>query len=77
MTKVDKVNYSDDFDNLYLKMDDFDKFFRTGKVFCNMLRYMPGLAKVGYQVQLHSTEMKGNMQMTLTKTKKLWNSMFN
>ena len=39
-------------------MDDFDKFFRTGKVSYNMLRYIPGLAKVGYQGQLHSTETK-------------------
>ena len=39
-------------------MNDFDKFFRTGKVSYNMLRYIPGLAKVGYQGQLHSTETK-------------------
>ena len=39
-------------------MNDFDKFFRTGKVSYNMLRYIPGLTKVGYQGQLHSTETK-------------------
>ena len=37
MAKVDQVNYSTNFDNLYLRMDDFDKFFRTGKVSYNML----------------------------------------
>ena len=39
-------------------MDDFDKFFRTGKVSYDMLRYIPGLSKVGYQGQLHLTETK-------------------
>ena len=37
-TTVDEVDYSADFDNLYLKIDDFDKFFRTGKVSYNKLR---------------------------------------
>ena len=32
MAKVDEVDYSADFDNLYSKIDDFDKFFRTRKV---------------------------------------------
>ena len=58
MENVDKVDYLADFDNLYSKTGDFDKFFRTGKVSYNMLRYIPGLPKVGYQGQLHSTEMK-------------------
>ena len=77
MGKVDEVDYLADFDNLYSKIDDFDKFFRTGKVSYNMLRYIPGLAKVGYQDKLHSTETKENMQMTLIKTKRLSNSMSN
>ena len=29
--KVDEIDYSADFDNLFSKMDDFDKFFRNGK----------------------------------------------
>ena len=56
--KVDEVDYSADFDNLYLRMNDFDKFFRNRKVSFNMLRYIPCLAKVGYQGQLHSAETK-------------------
>ena len=39
-------------------MDDFDKFFTTGKVSYNMLRYIPGLAKLVYHGKLHSTETK-------------------
>ena len=47
-----------DFDNLHSRMNDFDKFFQTGKVSYNMLKYIPGLAKIGYHRQLHSTETK-------------------
>ena len=39
-------------------MNDFGNFFRTGKLSYNMLRYIPGLAKVCYQGQQHSTETK-------------------
>ena len=31
MAKVGKVDYPADFDNLYSKMDDFDKFFKLEK----------------------------------------------
>ena len=70
MAKVDKVDYSADFDNLFSKMDDFDKFFKTKKVH-NMLRYIPGLAKVGYQGQLHSTETKRKYADDTYKNKKV------
>ena len=52
----------------FSKMDDFEKFFKTGKVSYNMLRYKPGLAKVDYQVRYIQQKRKENMQMTLTKT---------
>ena len=68
VAKVDEVDYLADFDNLFSKMDDFEKFFKTGKVSYNMLRYKPGLAKVDYQVRYIQQKRKGNMQMTLTKT---------
>ena len=76
MAKVNEVNYSADFDKLSSKMGDFDKCFRTGKVSYNMLRYIPGFAKVGYQSQLHSTETKRKYVDDTYKTKKLLNSMF-
>ena len=69
MAKVDQVDYSADFDNLYLKKDDFDKFFKTGNVSYNMLRYIPGLAIVGYQGQMHSTETKRKYADDLQKQK--------
>ena len=68
MAKADQVHYLADFDNLFSKMDDFEKFFKTGKVSYNMLRYKPGLAKVDNQVRYIQQKRKGNVQMTLTKT---------
>ena len=47
--QVDEVDYTADFDNLFSRWDDFDKFFKTGKISYNMLKYIPGLAKLGYQ----------------------------
>ena len=58
MANVGEVDYSADFDNLYLKMNDFDNFFKTGEVSYNMLRQVPRLAKVAYQGQLKSIETK-------------------
>ena len=77
MAKVDKVDYLADFDALYSKMDYFDKFFRNGKVSYNMLRYIPVLAKVGCQGQVHSTETEKKNANDTYKTKKLLNSTFN
>ena len=71
MVKVDKVDYSAYFDNLNVKTEDFDKFFRTGKVSYKMLRYIPGLAKVCYQGQLHSTETKRKYADDTYKNKKV------
>ena len=30
--KVDKINFTADFDNLFSRMDNFHKFFKTGKI---------------------------------------------
>ena len=51
MVEIDEVDYLADFDNLYLRMDDFDKFFNRGKISYNMIKYIPGLAKIAYQGQ--------------------------
>ena len=54
-TKVDEIDCTADFDNLFSKMDDFDKFFRNGKISYNMLKYIPGLVKAANQGQLEKT----------------------
>ena len=58
------------------KVDEVNDF-KTGKVPYNTLRYIPGLAKVGYQGQLHSTETKGKYADDTYKNKKLSYSTFN
>ena len=50
--QVNKIDYTADFDNLFSRMNNFDKFFKTGKISYNMLKNIPGLAKLGYQGQL-------------------------
>ena len=52
-------------------MDDFDKFFQTGKIFYNILKYIPGLAKIAYEGQLHSTETKRKCADDSYKNKKV------
>ena len=47
--RIDEIDYSADFENLFSKMDDFNKFFKNGKISYNMLKYVPGLAKAAYQ----------------------------
>ena len=32
MTQVNEIDYAADFDSLYSRMDDFNKFFNTGKI---------------------------------------------
>ena len=50
-------------------MDDFDKFFRNGKI-SEMLKYIPGLAKAAYEVNLKKEKERENLQMILIKVKK-------
>ena len=71
MTQVNEIDYTADFDNLYSRMDTFDKFFKTGKISYNMLKYIPGLAKIGYQGQLSGTETKRKYADESYKNKKV------
>ena len=71
MAQVDELDYTADFDNLYPKTDDLEKFFKNGKLSYNMLKYIPGLAKVGHRGQFYLTETKRKYAMALTKTRKL------
>ena len=52
-------------------MDDFDKFFQIGKISYNILKYIPDLAKITYQRQLHSTETKRKYTDDSYKNKKV------
>ena len=71
MPKLDEVNYTADFDNLYSKMNDFETFFKSGEICYSMLRYIPGLAKIGSQGQLYSTETERKYADDTNKSKKV------
>ena len=71
MAQVDEIDYTADFDNLCSRMDDFNNFFRTGKISYNMLKYIPGSAKMSCQRQLHLTETKRKYADESYKNKKV------
>ena len=52
---VSAVDYSADFDNLFKKSENLEKFFETGKASGELVRYLPGLTKPLYQGQLKGT----------------------
>ena len=51
-TGVSAVDYTEDFDGLYKRIDNLEKKFKTGKGPDEFIRYIPGLAKPTYQGQI-------------------------
>ena len=56
--KIESNDYSAEFDNLYTRMGNFWKLYNDGQMSANLVRYLPGLAKVAYQGQIKSIETK-------------------
>ena len=52
---VSAVDYSADFDHLFKKSENLEKFYETGKASGELVRYLPGLTKPLYQGQLKGT----------------------
>ena len=71
MVKADSVDYSAYLKNGYSQTDNFQKFYKMGKMSYDMLKYIPGLSQIGYQGQIHSTKMKKAMLTAHTKIKRL------
>ena len=71
LAQVNEIDYTADFDNLYSRMDGLDKIFQTGRLSYNMLKYICGLVKIGYQGQLHLTETKRKYVDEFYKSKKV------
>ena len=55
MLGVSAVDYSADFDHLFKKSENLEKFYKTGKASGELLKYLPGLTKPLYQGQLKGT----------------------
>ena len=56
--KVESIDYSTEFDNLYTRMDNFWKLYNDEQMSADLVRYLPGLAKAAYQEQIKSIETK-------------------
>ena len=57
-TGVNAVDYSADFDGLYKRVDNLEKFFKTGSALGKLVRYIPDLAKPTCQGQISGTQEK-------------------
>ena len=56
--KVESIDYSAKFDNLYARMDNFSKLINDGQMSADLVRYLPGLVRAAYQGQIKSIETK-------------------
>ena len=55
---VTSVNFGTQFDGLVKKADNLEKFIDAGRGQAELIRYLPGLAKLFYQGQLKGTIQK-------------------
>ena len=69
--KVESIDYSAEFDNLYTRMDNLWKLFNDEQMSTDLIRYIPGLAKVAYQRQIKSIESKRKNPDDTYKDKKV------
>ena len=55
---VNAVDYSADFDGLYKRVDNLEKFFKMGSAPGKLIRYIPSIVKPTYQGQISRTQEK-------------------
>ena len=56
--KVEAVDYTADFENLFIWFDAYTKVYNTGKTKNNLVGYIPGLKKPAHQGQIDGTLTK-------------------
>ena len=56
--KVEAVDYTADFENLFIWFDAYTKVYNTGKTKNNLVGYIPGLKKPAHQGQTDGTLTK-------------------
>ena len=56
--RVEAIDYTADFENLFGWFDTYTKFYTTGKTKNDLVRYIPGLTKPAHQGQLDGTLTK-------------------
>ena len=55
---VDLVDFSADIDNLLKKLDKITDLYENGTIDSDLLRYIPGMAKIMYQGQIDWIQTK-------------------
>ena len=55
---VESVDYLADFNNMLEKIDKLKILYNQGSMDSDMLKYIPGLAKIFYQGQINAVETK-------------------
>ena len=53
--KVEAIDYTADFENLFGQFHAYTKFYNTGKTKNDLVRYIPGLTKPAHQGQIDGT----------------------
>ena len=56
--KVEAIDYTADFENLFTCLDSIEKFIHTGRSKNDLIRYIPGITKPAHQGQLEGTLTK-------------------
>ena len=52
VAKVEAIDYTADFENLFTRLDSIEKFIHTGRSKNDLIRYIPGITKPAYQGNL-------------------------
>ena len=50
--KVEAIDFTGDFENLFCRFDAYTKFYNTGKTKNDLVRYIPGLTKPAHHGQI-------------------------
>ena len=74
---VKAFDFSADIDNLLKKLDKLSMLCAKGQIDSDLLRYIPGMAKIMYQGQLIGSRQKRHMLPQLIQISKFWSSTLN
>lgn len=67
---VESVDYLADFNNMLEKIDKLKILYNQGSMDSDMLKYIPGLAKIFYQGQIDAVQTKKLMLLLVILIKK-------
>ena len=56
--KIEAIDYTADFENLFTRLDSIEKFIHTGRSKTDLIRYIPEITKLAHQDQLEGALTK-------------------